>query len=369
MGARGFCAESLLSCLRCLGFPNKLCRSVLREMSNMSLRCSFDIWMARNTSIWNFEARVPCVLDTIKQPPSSNKAPSHAKAFSSYANYVTPTSFKAAVPPPKPVKQKRSTLSHIICKPKVNHSHCGLLNKGNTCYVNVVLQTLKPLTSIWSNPSNNIKNLSSPLVSAFHLIMPKLENTKSCLDPSAFLSSLQNSIRNTGKPAFNINSQQDVVEVLEHILNELLVESDTVMVKHDVETSCNSCHNSFSREDLCLMLQLPIKCNIQQCLNFFLRSELMENDNALFCRFCESKESGETQIFLKGIGTYLIIQLKRFNFSNGATYKNSFPVVCSPYLNVPVRVDNEVTCIRNFALISGICHSGKLDSGHYTAFV
>ena len=65
----------------------------------------------------------------------------------------------------------------------------------------------------------------------------------------------------------------------------------------------------------------------------------------------------------------LIIQLKRFNFSNGATYKNSFPVVCSPYLNVPVCVDNEVTCIRNFALISGICHSGKLDSGHYTAFV
>ena len=48
VGARGYAAESLLSCLRCLGFPSKLCRSTIKNMSTTCLKCSFDIWMARN---------------------------------------------------------------------------------------------------------------------------------------------------------------------------------------------------------------------------------------------------------------------------------------------------------------------------------
>ena len=54
---------------------------------------------------------------------------------------------------------------------------------------------------------------------------------------------------------------------------------------------------------------------------------------------------------------------------DGVATKNAAPVVCSPYLSVPVRVDDEVTGSRNFALVSGICHSGTLTSGHYSAFV
>ena len=54
---------------------------------------------------------------------------------------------------------------------------------------------------------------------------------------------------------------------------------------------------------------------------------------------------------------------------NGVATKNADPVVCSPYLSAPVRVDDEVTGSRKFALVSGICHSGTLTSGHYSAFV
>ena len=41
-------------------------------------------------------------------------------------------------------------------------------------------------------------------------------------------------------------------------------------------------------------------------------------------------------------------------------------VICTPYLDVPVHVDDEVSCVRKFALVSGICHSVSLHSGHYT---
>ena len=41
VGARGFCAESVRSCLRSLGFNNKLCRKTLQTLSSVSLRYSF----------------------------------------------------------------------------------------------------------------------------------------------------------------------------------------------------------------------------------------------------------------------------------------------------------------------------------------
>ena len=41
VGAPGFCAESVRSCLRSLGFNNKLCRKTLQTLSSVSLRYSF----------------------------------------------------------------------------------------------------------------------------------------------------------------------------------------------------------------------------------------------------------------------------------------------------------------------------------------
>ena len=64
----------------------------------------------------------------------------------------------------------------------------------------------------------------------------------------------------------------------------------------------------------------------------------------------------------------LIVQLKRFLVIDGVVSKNAVPVICTPYLDVPVHVDDEVSCVRKFALVSGICHLGSLHSGHYTAF-
>ena len=59
VGVRGYCAESLLSCLRCLGLPSKLCGSTIKNLSSVSLKCSFDIWMARNSCNWKLETSYP----------------------------------------------------------------------------------------------------------------------------------------------------------------------------------------------------------------------------------------------------------------------------------------------------------------------
>ena len=191
VGARGYAAESLLSCLRCLGFPSKLCRSTIKNISTTCLKCSFDIWMVRNFSSWKLEG--PC-----KSPSDVSSGPAATTSASSKSIHLS-TSKTASFPPETRKVDHPKTVKASQKKVNVNHFRCGLFNKGNTCYVNVILQALRPLSSLWSD-------------------------------------------------------------------------------------------------------------------------------------------------------------------------KYAVTVICTPYLDVPVRVDDEVSCVRKFALVSGICHSDSLRSGHYTAF-
>ena len=72
VGARGYCAESLLSCLRCLGLASKLCRSTIKNLSSVSLRCSFDIRMAINSSNWKLETSYPSNFHPVNSPSPSS---------------------------------------------------------------------------------------------------------------------------------------------------------------------------------------------------------------------------------------------------------------------------------------------------------
>ena len=53
VGAQGFCAESVRSCLRSLGSNNKLWKKTLQTLSPVSLRCSFEIWLCQNSKSWS----------------------------------------------------------------------------------------------------------------------------------------------------------------------------------------------------------------------------------------------------------------------------------------------------------------------------
>ena len=122
---------------------------------------------------------------------------------------------------------------------------------------------------------------------------------------------------------------------------------------------CNSCFNSLQTEDICFVLQLTVCSDIQTSLNSVFISECLQGENAPFCHLCASKQDAESQFSICEVGCYVIVQLKRFFMIDGVATKNAAPVVCSPYLSVPVRVDDEVTGSRKFALVSGICHIYK----------
>ena len=125
----------------------------------------------------------------------------------------------------------------------------------------------------------------------------------------------------------------------------------TLSIKILTDISCNSCFQSSPTEDCCVILQLPIRANIQSSLNSLFTSECLEGVNAPFCHVCSSKQDADSRFYICKVGNYLIVQLKRFLVIDGVVSKYAVPVICTPYLDVPVRVDDEVSCVKEILWI------------------
>ena len=53
VGARGYCAYNVRSCLLRLGMNAKETKKVLSELTATSIQCSFVIWLNRNNKTWD----------------------------------------------------------------------------------------------------------------------------------------------------------------------------------------------------------------------------------------------------------------------------------------------------------------------------
>ena len=125
VGARGYCSRSVLCCLKSLGLKNRTINITRKQISTCSMECSFCIWLAINNKAWSTE-KIDISL-TYRQPP--------AKASSLKINSPLPV---------------------------------GFINKGNTCYVNAILQTLSVLPSLWNRLPSESPSLS-PLLKSITL--------------------------------------------------------------------------------------------------------------------------------------------------------------------------------------------------------
>ena len=67
VGARGFVARSTYSFLRKIGFDSATARTTCREISEVSARCSYAIYLRHNGKKWN-SSRVLVVPRTCKEP-------------------------------------------------------------------------------------------------------------------------------------------------------------------------------------------------------------------------------------------------------------------------------------------------------------
>ena len=131
--------------------------------------------------------------------------------------------------------------------------NCGIMNKGNTCYINASLHNFSSMVELWTNFSLHTDTFSS-FGSSFVITMPMRRSRKAALDPSQFLHHLQKIVIKSRKQCLHLFKQQDASEIMSCVFDELYGKSShaqellTNSFKH--QTACNKCLKIRAHEEL-----------------------------------------------------------------------------------------------------------------------
>ena len=290
-----------------------------------------------------------------------------------------------------------------------NKGITGLVNRGNTCFLNTSIQCLShimPLTDYFVNDSyleyitRNKKEFR--LCKQYAILMKGFWEESCIVDPESFHRTFQNS-----NEYFSNYDQHDCQEALSIILDaiheSLTYEVDIThrgVIENEMDKfmvdSINNWSKSFNNKysiivDLFFgqfvsyitdvetnktisynfehfnILNVPINGrNIYECLNNFIKPEELERP---YLNETDKKEYRvKRQIKISKIPQYLIIVLKRFRF-NGSRYIKNPDLLSFPINNLDisryVEGYDQYNAIMDLKCIG--CHSGGIDSGHYYA--
>ena len=346
VGARGYCSKSVLCCFKKLGFNNTRIRDTTKKLSRSSMECSFSIWLARYNKHWNPAAN--CKLndpskETCKSP-SSLSSPKQTNKSVSNTKSVRPV---------------------------------GFINKGNTCYAKSILQILSVAPNLWSRvPSES--NTLLPMLHAISLNMAVKKNSTKPVDPSNILWALKRKLSIIREVTFDFNTQQDVTEILQVVLDEVkgisLAASHLICNTQKITVSCNTCFRSSVSEENLDIVTLTVSTDIQTSMNQLIKPEILSSQNKWFCPSCNLLSESTRETCIINSAPILIIQLCRFSNQGGQLVKNENFFCCTQSkskkdLTVPITIEDEVSFTNKYSLIAIINHSGTLNRGHYWAFI
>ena len=124
----GYCANSVHSCFRKLGFPPKTVRALLKVLGEKAMKSSFCIWAARDDASWKPDVVTwSTSLGEHSTQPTKHPGPLPVSMHPSSGK----GSLNSLEQPSKPAAKSTTKLPNKLL--------IGLLNLGNTCYANSLL--------------------------------------------------------------------------------------------------------------------------------------------------------------------------------------------------------------------------------------
>ena len=251
VGARGYCSKSVLCCLRKLGFNDTLTRNNIINFSKSSMECSFCIWLTRNNKEWTSTINLK-IKDSLKESCNSTSPRLYPKESI------------------KPVSEANSICS--VC--------------FDSCYANSILQVLSVMPTPWNGVTSESNHLS-PMLRAISLKMAVKKISTKTIVSANFLWALKRNLSRTRVTHFDFNSQQDVAEILQVVLDELkgvsLAASSLISNTLRTTVSCSTCLCSSVSEENLDILSLQVSIGIQTSLKQFLCPEILTSGNKWFC--------------------------------------------------------------------------------------
>uniref|UniRef100_A0A7S4UCB0 Ubiquitin carboxyl-terminal hydrolase n=1 Tax=Guillardia theta TaxID=55529 RepID=A0A7S4UCB0_GUITH len=282
----------------------------------------------------------------------------------------------------------------------------GLVNLGNTCFMNSVLQCLvatPTLINKMETENSHVKFLERhDLKSDFHAtfencMMKMIQSSNTSLRPMPFFKHLDNIIK-----SHHVGEQEDAHEYLVNLLEKLhRLELEAYKKAYNIpqewlsknrhlelttcihqifggkicsEVRCRSCGGSSKTFDLITDLALEIQNanTLEDCLLQYTIEEQLGMSNAYLCEKCKRRSQATKQLRIHTLPNILVVQLKRFSFwglHGGKISRSiSYPAVLDmrPYLTSPERHFNNSI----YDLYGVLVHEGSsLQYGHYLSYV
>jgi ubiquitin C-terminal hydrolase len=235
----------------------------------------------------------------------------------------------------------------------------GLVNLGNTCYLNAGLQMLIQNQDFYeiikNNNNTNLLNIVSSFMDDYYL------SNKQFTSPSMIKSIVQqkNSI-------FNGCTQNDAGEFIIYfldILNDELLKNKNSLnelfeIQSEISIKCKirACLNisSHIEKNNFLILNLnDLTKTLDDCYREYKAKIKLEDDTSYYCEKCKLKRVASKRLEIIKWPKHLIIWLKRFEHQETRIFKNNNE------LDIPLEWRH------NYKLQGIVFHSGSLHGGHY----
>jgi len=287
-----------------------------------------------------------------------------------------------------------------------NEHYFGLVNFGNTCYCNSVLQALyfcRPFRERVLQYKQQLKNnkkesLLTCLGDLFYSIATQKKKVGT-IAPKKFIQRLRKE-----NELFDNYMQQDAHEFLNYLLNtvaDILQEKPQYKSNknahssqgsqennkqestwvHDIfqgtltnETRCLNCETVSSKDEDFLDLSVDVEQNtsISHCLKGFSNTETLCSEHKYYCEVCCSKQEAQKRMRVKKLPHIMALHLKRFKYVEQLNRytKLSYRVVFPLELRLFNTSDDACNPDRMYDLIAVVIHCGSgPNRGHYISIV
>ncbi|XP_041363916.1 LOW QUALITY PROTEIN: ubiquitin carboxyl-terminal hydrolase 36-like [Gigantopelta aegis] len=273
---------------------------------------------------------------------------------------------------------------------RVSKIGSGLVNMGNTCFVNSTLQCLTytaPLVNYCFSDehSNSCKQAGFCMVCELQCHIRRcFAGTGHAIRPQSILQKLRQIAKH-----MQWGHQEDAHEFLRYLIDGLhksclngqakldKYSKETTVVSHIFggflrsQVKCLRCGERSNTFDPFMDISLEVKnvATLEKAFEKFVQPETLESENAYMCSRCKQKVSAEKRLSVHKHPNVLTIQLKRFDY-NRTTGKITRHIEFPDKLNIRPYLSQRQGEPVLYSLNAVLVHSGQhCHSGHYFSYV